>query len=353
MQGETAIWVSLRMIVQLTGSHVVSQETPLGEKTRTCPSCRMMISVLATKCRHCGESVGKPKEEARKLSINDLGGENIQHRALSSSVMEALESFRIEDAKEGDDLISGFDELNIGGVSSSGGGDSQYNRSPLASSSTMPAASSGSSGMNLGLIAKIAAVIVVIGAGAVLAPKFFAKNVETESNAKATGEYVNRAPSILASTGDSLQALQAAVDAIKEAPGPQNNRIADDMLTKVIEDINSQLNASPWSKDNLKEASRLASSATQLLPGNRSKEIKEVVDAEQDAYRLNLARIDTRAQKAVFQVTPGGEMIEVARGEMIAGRFKLLSFSADSSATLEDTQRGSRRLEWRVGLGVK
>ena len=73
------------------------QEEFPEEKTRICPSCRMRISVLATRCLHCGESVGRPKDETRELSTQDLGGETIYHRAPSGSVIDALEAFREEE----------------------------------------------------------------------------------------------------------------------------------------------------------------------------------------------------------------------------------------------------------------
>ena len=64
---------------------------------RLCPSCRMSIPVLAVKCRFCGEEVGRPRDETRKLSISDLGGQDSTMYAPSSSVMEALEAFRTEE----------------------------------------------------------------------------------------------------------------------------------------------------------------------------------------------------------------------------------------------------------------
>ncbi len=70
------------------------------DNMRLCPTCRMEISVLATKCRYCGEEVGRPRDESRALSIADLGGETVQHYAPSSSVMEALEAFRSETDSE-------------------------------------------------------------------------------------------------------------------------------------------------------------------------------------------------------------------------------------------------------------
>ena len=68
-----------------------------ADKTRLCPHCRMPISVLATKCRFCGEEVGRPRDQSRSLTVDDLGGEGGSRYAPSSSVMEALESFRVEE----------------------------------------------------------------------------------------------------------------------------------------------------------------------------------------------------------------------------------------------------------------
>ena len=44
------------------------------EKTRLCPACRMPISILATRCRHCGQKVDRPRDEGRRLTIATLGG---------------------------------------------------------------------------------------------------------------------------------------------------------------------------------------------------------------------------------------------------------------------------------------
>ena len=45
------------------------------EKTRLCPACRTPISFLATRCRHCGQKVDRPRDDGRKLTITSLGGD--------------------------------------------------------------------------------------------------------------------------------------------------------------------------------------------------------------------------------------------------------------------------------------
>lgn len=326
----------------------MSEEKPLGEKTRTCPSCRCTISVLATKCRYCGESVGKPKEEARKLSINDLGGENIQHRALSSSVMDALESFRIEDAKDGDaGEGADVDDLNFDGLDTSGI-DDPYNQSPLSSSSTVVPPASSSGGLNFGLIAKIAAAIIVIGGIAAFAPSYFQKNVEVPSDARPS-EFVNRAPLILEQTGDSLAALEVAVQAMNDHPGANQTQIADDVMAAVVGDIEAQLNAEPWSPENLREATRMATAAAQLFPGKQSSDIKSIVEAEEEAYSMILVDIDPSTRQAEYKLASPGKPVEFAKqGAMISDRFRVVSMVGDK-LKLEDMKRDGRDLVWQVG----
>ena len=67
------------------------------DKTRLCPTCRSPISVLATKCKFCGDPVGRPRDENRKLTVDDLGGESASEFTRSEDVMEALEAYRREE----------------------------------------------------------------------------------------------------------------------------------------------------------------------------------------------------------------------------------------------------------------
>ena len=93
----------------------MSNDDPLKEKTRTCPSCRSEISVLATKCLHCGETVGKPKAEVRQLSVEDLGGEVKKAQPTPASVVGAMDSMR-QDSGSGKtfDSLPKIDLDNLG-----------------------------------------------------------------------------------------------------------------------------------------------------------------------------------------------------------------------------------------------
>lgn len=328
----------------------MSESAPLDEKMRTCPSCRTQISVLASKCKFCGEVVGKPKEETRSLSINDLGGENIQHRAISSSVMDALESFRIEDSKDGNDGggIGGLDDIDMGGGDD---GPKDYNRSPPQTSAAPPANTS--SGINFGLIAKIAVVIAIVAVVAIKAPGFLKDTLDNEAPAKVP-TVTNRAPSILEETGDPIQALEVAAAASVSNPGAENTRIADDMVVAVVKKVEDLLNADPWDKSKLRDASRLASQASQIYPHKRLTAAIDAVEQEQADYTLILLDIDSGTNTAGFKVGGrNGELKNAKQGESVTDRFKVVSISSRFSVLLEDTKRDGRILDLSVGGSLK
>lgn len=321
------------------------------EKSRTCPSCRTEISVLATKCKFCGEIVGKPKEETRSLSINDLGGENTQHRAISSSVMDALESFRIEDAKDGSD-VDGFGGIDDFDVPGGDGGQMDYNRSPLGGAAPAPPPASG--GIRIGTIAKIAALVVVIAVVAIKAPGFLNNMQENDAPAKET-TYRNQAPSIYASTGDPLQALEAAITATNEDPSPANTKIADDMLDAVVDKVQGLLDADPWDKTKLRDASRITNQAAQIHPHRRVIDIRDEVDQENADYSMILVKIDAKLQRAEFKlVGVSGKPIVYAKiNEDVGGRFQVVGMSGSSSLMLEDAKRNGRLINVQAMRSLK
>lgn len=329
----------------------MSDDKITHEKNRTCPSCRTEISVLATKCKFCGEIVGKPKEETRSLSINDLGGENTQHRAISSSVMDALESFRIEDSKDGSD-VDGFGGIDDFDAPSGGGDQMDYNRSPLEGAA--PAAPPASSGIRIGTIAKIAALVVVIAVVAIKAPGFLKNMQESDAPAKET-TFRNQAPGIYESTGDPLQALEAAISATIEDPGPANTKIADDMLDAVVDKIQGLLDAQPWDKTKLRDAYRIANQATQIHPHRRVIGIRDEVDQENADYSMILVKIDTKLKRAEFKLVGASKspIVYAKIEEEVGGRFKVVSMSGSNSLMLEDTKRNGRLINVQATRGLK
>ncbi len=70
------------------------EEFHLEDELRLCPVCRMSISVWATRCRFCGEEVGRPKREEKKLTMRDLGAPKQAAYKQSEEVRKALDDFR-------------------------------------------------------------------------------------------------------------------------------------------------------------------------------------------------------------------------------------------------------------------
>ena len=317
-----------------------------GEKLRVCPSCRMQISVLATKCRFCGEEVGKPKEEARTLSVHDLGGESVQHRAPSGSVMEALESFRVEEAftTSGPPQLGGSSlDKDFGGSGARSSGSAFANA--RQSSAGKKRAKSNSS-LIIGIVAGVAAVAALVFAG----PALLAKLGGSEADASAP-TFVNRAPGILASGGPAIDALQAAVEAIAHEDSAKNHGIAEEAVAAIDKEVRGLLMKTPFAMNNISTASSLASLAADLYPNDVSRKLVNDVQSENAAYKIILRNIDSTTRSATFVLTvPGSPEVTVQEGGMILDRFRVERIAAGvRTVTLADTKRQNRAVLFERG----
>ena len=332
-----------------------SGDTLSAEKSRICPSCRMQISVLAVKCRFCGEEVGKPKEEQRTLSINDLGGEVIHHRAPSSSVMEALEAFRVE---------TGLEEEEVGTPQAGDSGALLEDGVPMVDDDTYGSAfgSTPKSAITsvykktpptfqerfkiVGLIVVGITLVVFIGAQL---PEWI-DAYRGDADAVVT-TYVNRAPGILERGGPPIDALVAAVEAIEFEDSAPHRKSAEDSVLALVEEVHGLLDASPFDQENLRNASVLATRAMGIYPSERSVELADEVKGDSAAYRMNLINIDRETKMATFQPNrPGLPLMQVKQGDLLAGRFRVRLVST-SFVTLQDRSRGNRSVRFKVGGG--
>jgi hypothetical protein len=327
----------------------MDSENEMKEKERTCPSCRTPISILASKCKFCGEVVGKPKSETRQLSVNDLGGESVHHRALSSSVMDALESFRIEDEQDATagSGFTGLDELDSPNEESA---FDKYDQTvAIRAGATMGA----SAGSRIALVGKIAVGLIIVGVLAVKVPGYLKSTMDTEADAMVP-VYVNRVPDIIASNGEAIDALAAAIDATQQDASPENSKIADDMLERVNMEIKALLNDPDWDTSKLKDASELSARAVNLYPTGSSTDLKNEVDQENIDYRMFLTKIDPKTNTVEFQLsTSGSPKVQAKHGDVIADRFRLISVSGRTSVKLEDIKRNNRLLECKVAGSPK
>jgi len=330
----------------------VSDEPKKSEKERICPSCRMAISVLATKCRFCGEEVGKPKEEQRELSINDLGGESIQHRAPSGSVMEALESFRVEDSgkDEGMDLdtLGGDMDVDGSGFNVSSDISDAFKHGP---SKTDKDKKKPSSSERMITVVKIAGVLVVIIVAALNAHRLGPIVNPPPPDPKT---FVNPAPGIYRSTGSAVQALDAAVKAVDTIDDAGNRRILEEMTQLVIVQINELLNAHPWNLQVLNEASSIAAQAVRFHPTNAQiVALNDEVVQETRDYRLVYMGLESDSRAKFKENKKGAQIQTYADGDLLAGRFRITSIIGKRQVKMVDEKRGNRALVCELGFGPK
>jgi hypothetical protein len=321
------------------------------EKQRVCPSCRMQISVLASKCRFCGEEVGKPKEEARKLSIHDLGGESVQHRAPSGSVMEALESFRVEESlntTRGPQLGGSSLEQDFGGKSDRPASSGSAFKSAIPTRTRKRAVRSR-------LIAGIAGGIIVVVLVVLAGPRMLAAISSSRADA-GIPTYKNRAPEILAGGGPAIEALQAAVEAIGHEDSARNREIAENAVEAVDKEVRGLLAKKPFNIDNLGAASSLAGRAADLYPNPVTKELVDTAQEDNRIYKMFLKGIDRSKSSATFVLNePGAPQVTVYQSEangstVLLGRFEVDKIASGvGSVTLKDTKRGDRRVVFEMG----
>lgn len=337
-----------------------------NEKMRLCPSCRMEISVLAVKCRFCGENVGRPRDETRSLTIDDLGGETIQHYAPSSSVMEAMEAFRSESEFNSNPPEEAPPPkrsiFGIGGKKSS-----QIDSNPPAQDTGMPQLDERSQALasivmptprktvsrpavrqpswvkKIGVFAGFVAAILIlwIGGGQVIA--YINRPIDEPAR-----QFRNPAESMLAKGADPLKTLSEAVEAQQKEPHSKNREIMDEARKRAVELIKKAQYAQTWSEESLERTSRLANEAFKIDPSPEMRQLKEDALSDSFAYRMLLR--DVQGGTATFQLNRRSQTstVTVRQGDLVQDRFEVVSIRGDS-VQLKDTLRGDRLVTFTKG----
>lgn len=326
------------------------------EKMRVCPSCRMQISVLATKCRFCGEEVGKPKDETRTLSIHDLGGEQVYHRAPSGSVMEALESFRVDETLQ----RSGVEDLNKMDMGINAGNLPPSMRAPTADdfdfkpkpASTTLKKKPASSGSRMGLVGAIVAALV-LGVVAITAGPGILEKINGPKEVVTGPTHVNQAPGILARGGPAIEALAAAVEALGADPSADNRRIAEDCVQALEKEVKALLNSPSFDAGKITEASNRAARGVELYPNEATRALAEEANQDDKIYKMMLTGIDRATDTATFKlVGVGSPVVKVKEKDMLADRFYVKSIVASKSVTLMDSKRNNRPVKYEQGASA-
>ncbi len=349
-----------------------------SEKNRVCPSCRMTISFLATKCRYCGEEVGKPKEETRALTVEALGGETIYHRAPSGSVMDALESFRLEEAVTNE---AAEEEA----ASKSGGfmfKKSEPVRTPTptrgpsdlpdldARSRELADAATGEPSTiirrgapkkkkqkkqglqdRLMLGGGVAIAIIVVLFAGIKGVRWVQAYVE-ERNTPPVDIYVNRAPELIERGAPPLEILDEAVKALQHTDSSENKKYIELAVERVVAEFERLVyperseRPGTWSMEKLTQASALAMRAIALYPNERTGRMQTEISAELSAYKMTL--VQTKPDEAQFAVnSPAPSTKWYKRDELIGDRFKVTRIIGPV-VKVEDTKRLDARGNPRI-----
>jgi hypothetical protein len=332
---------------------VASDERVSGdrEKTRLCPTCRCAISVLATKCRFCGESVGRPKDETRSLSIEDLGGETVVHYAPSSNVMEALEAFRMEEGpaaappepkkKTLFGKKAASTESNSG-IKSDHGLPELDERSKALASLMVPSRTVASPKTHdtswmkkVAFLGGFIAVVVILYFGSIQVSAVI-RGWGADDSAKM--KYTNPAIAMIKSGAPAMDIHREAYKAVQKDDSPENQQILADARKQVTEEIQALLSSPTVTLHGLRAASNLAAQALADDKGTEIQELKAQVDAENSAFAMSLVSTDTKASPptAILRLSDRSQKT-VTQGETFGDRF-VVKVITDKYVRLVDTK---------------
>lgn len=310
------------------------------EASRPCPICRTPISVLAVRCRHCGAEVGRPKKEAEKLTVKDLGGDPETTYTVSGNVMEALESFRAEELTKQEterrqkeatkstwfgprhpeaeveapphDGLPELDEAHreLALV------DEKAEGKPVA----LPKGKAASKGApsdfsrKLFLLAATVAGLVLIYMGT----DFTWAKIKDYLERRDAGEkvvYINKARDFYA-RGDVLGALVEANEALKYTKAEENYEIVKEMRACFVQEVLGLLMKEEYDPQDHQRASEMVARAVKSDGDASIRDLHDKVRAEVAAYKMVCASIDFGAKQATFKVfDPALNMTEQKVGE--------------------------------------
>lgn len=351
------------------------------EEMRQCPTCRMKVSVWATKCHYCGEEVGRPRREELKLTLKDLGGDIKTSYAPSGNVTGALESFRAEEASSVEAMLASrrkvgfFDRLlgrtppqpppkrPLDGMSEL----DEYSRNLTASFlDDMPASSSQSISRAQmprpsapGLVERFGVIGMVLVALVVL---YFGGNfawgkVSSYIEARNRGDeiiYNNRALEMLAREEEPIVALEEAMAALSINDTEENKRIASDVRALVLKEVDDLIAANPWRRSDQDKAYGIVQRAIKVdnHPDVHAK--FESVSREIGLFKFVLKSVDTTGTKATFRLNnPNFEAeVTVELSDRIMDRFIVARISS-REVHLNDDRVSGRRLVIGLNEGVR
>lgn len=345
------------------------------DQTRMCPTCRMPISILATRCRHCGETVGRPRKAEEKFTVQDLGGEATSEYTVSGDLMDAMESFRMELSSEdsakvhqdksnrwfsreskgqsGDRKSQYSDiELPSGNLDDLANADISYaTPPPRPSTNTTRTQRKDHTKLYIAVGVVVAVVIVFV---------FFGSSIKemVSPPPEVRVEYDNRALNMIEAGRPTIEALEEARNALNHSISDANKAIAAQVREKFIAEISAILNARKYEKAPLEEALRQTTRAADIDPDDSLQGLLDQVNKDLNYHRFLLMNIDTENGTATFELNnpmAGEKQQTVAEGDMLQGRFKVDRITSELVRLTDqeiDVPGGKRRLVSRMFKGV-
>lgn len=329
------------------------------DPTRLCPTCRMPISVLATRCRHCGETVARPRREEHRLTVHDLGGEQKTNYTISGNVMDALEAFRAEElsAQEmarqekskssswfgrsntplpGDSIDHGMPELDaqhleLANLSGPRTHSTSRNLPPPSRVPAMTRTAFTIAAMVAGL------VLLYLGGGYTWGK---VSDYLDRRNAPVTIDYSSKALKMLESGLPMADVYKEAVDAVKATDKEENRIILDKVRQELLEKVEKALKEPTLDLRRMAEASTLISEAARLDNDRRVQSMWQQVQRDQAAYKMVLTGVDVSKGEATFKLNnvfadKDEETVKV--GSYVQDRF-LVTAITERGVRLEDTR---------------
>ena len=337
------------------------------DKLRLCPTCRSQISIFATKCKFCGEVVGRPRDEARQLTVDDLGGYEGSSYVISGDLADAMEAFRHEQMAQSEREHAEAQGKRHGTwLGRKKDLDKEPAQEPPAPGAQPPGITEQLMSISafsqtrrrrpppqervwtrkLALLGGFVAAVVILYFGGgyakakydeYLAKKHAVPVVHVDNYA---GDYLK--------AGDLLGALREARRAQGEADNTENRHIADEVREAIRDQVADLVNAKDWQKELLNQASRLVANAQRIDPDSKLlQEVRKEVDREVFHYSLRIEEIHLepggKARVFLEVQEPGRqrELVVKEKGQQVSGRFVIKSITRDQ-IRFEDTQRKGR-----------
>jgi hypothetical protein len=313
-----------------------------------------MISVMATRCRHCGEKVSRPKTSEEHFTIQDLGGVSGASYRVSEHVMGALEAFRAEELNAGDSSGHGKNviELDAAHRALAEAVTERPEERARRQALRRPVRKQDDSLRNVALVLAVAAGLVVLVVGGMKVQQYFASQQPTE-----TPVYVNQALDWLRDgQHTTLQALEEANRALRQAPNPENHSIAETVRAALQEEVRELVRTVPWDRDKLSRASAMANRAAEVDPSRTMQDLRNEVQREVAAFKVVLTKVDEATQTATFTINDPyytGDREQVVKvGDYLAGRFLIRAIGTSQVEFVDERVVGPdgtfRRLSVRV-----